>query len=70
MNIRVYLPLYHMDLFNYTCFYTSVYLQLYEKLYNYRNHVQLFEYLYFGILRNICVDVLFITLKWNYLVNF
>ena len=38
--------------YNYKSIYTTVYLQLYEKLYNHRNIVivQLYEYLYLGIL--------------------
>ena len=42
--------------------YTSANLQLYEKLYNHKNNVivQLYEYLYLGILRIIRVVILFI----------
>ena len=55
----------HLDIFNYTCIYTWVYLQIYEKLYNDRNNVivQLYEYLYLGILTFIRVDIIFESYK-------
>ena len=47
-------------MFNYTCIYIWEYLQLYEKLYKHRNNVivQLYEYLYLGIITIIRVVIL------------
>ena len=58
----VYLQIKHLDIFNYTCFYIWEYLQLYENLYEHRNNVivQLYEYLYLGILSIIRVVILVI----------
>ena len=55
----------HLDIFNYTCIYTWVYSQIYEKLYNHRNNVivQLYEYLYLGILTFRPVDIIFENYK-------
>ena len=51
----------YLDIFNYTCIYTWIYLQIYEILYNHRNNVivQLYEYIYLGIYSIIRVGILF-----------